>query len=151
MTCGVYKIEGTTISSQQTAARWQSRPVYIGQSKNIENRWKEHHKSYDPREFEYTIIMTCRPEHLQFFERAFILAYNSHDAGMNNTGPWGLDKCVLPSAADYAELVGGSAVTPPTNNARWQLTEAWDAYDPGWEDDETWFLNYLQELPQSSQ
>ena len=74
MTCGIYKI--TEIETGR---------CYIGQSKKIEARWKQHHKRFPVDSFEYEILLTCDVDCLNFFERAFIDGYDSHRSGLNKT------------------------------------------------------------------
>ena len=84
MTCGIYKIENKINSK-----------VYIGQSINIEERWKNHKKSiysckdeydyplyrairlYGIENFEWIIIEECNKEELNNKEKYYIKQYNS--------------------------------------------------------------------------
>ena len=74
MTCGIYKI--TCIESGL---------CYIGQSKQIERRWKRHRKRFPPDLFSYEILLKCDDDVLDFFEKVFIDGYDSHRNGFNKT------------------------------------------------------------------
>ena len=93
MTCGIYKIENKINGK-----------VYIGQSTNIEQRWKGHinksfcekdseyesplHRAirkYEKENFEFTIIEECSPSELNQKECYWIKRYNSLHAGYNRT------------------------------------------------------------------
>jgi group I intron endonuclease len=65
MTCGIYKI-----TCNETGK------CYIGQSQNIEKRWKSHRKRFPPSHFTYEILMPCDVEWLSFFEKACISGYS---------------------------------------------------------------------------
>jgi hypothetical protein len=84
MTCGIYKI-----TEKETGRH------YIGQSKNIEGRWKAHHKRFPPEFFTYQIVATCLPEAevLDALERFCIGDFNAKLLGFNLTrggnGAWG--------------------------------------------------------------
>ena len=89
MTCGIYKIENT-----------KNNKCYIGCSKNIENRWKEHlyslkkdsHHSiklqnswnkYGEKHFKFEIIEECDNDILFDREKYYIDKYNSAILGCN--------------------------------------------------------------------
>lgn len=86
MSCGIYKI--TNILNGK---------IYIGCSKNIENRWKQHlrcneghaiHKAietYGSENFSFEIIEECLPEELTIKEIYWIKYYNSYLQGYNMT------------------------------------------------------------------
>jgi len=83
MTCGIYKI-----TENETGK------AYIGQSVNIERRWKTHHKRLSPDLFSYEVIMECEKIQLAFWEIAWIGSENTlHPKGFNHTiggnGAWG--------------------------------------------------------------
>ena len=82
MTCGIYKI------TENETGR-----CYIGQSKNVEERWKKHHKSFPRELFKYEVIMECDFEQLSFWEIAWIASERSIEFGFNATvggnGAWG--------------------------------------------------------------
>lgn len=84
MTCGIYKI-----TCNETGRH------YIGQSKNIEKRWKGHHKRFPPSAFTYSIVATClpEPEILDCLERFCIADFKAKWLGFNTTkggnGAWG--------------------------------------------------------------
>ena len=74
-TTGIYKI------TERSTGK-----CYIGQSKNIEGRWKKHHKRFPPSGFDYDIIRTT--ENAKFsnaFEKYYINFYDSHRNGFNKT------------------------------------------------------------------
>ena len=73
-TCGIY-----LITENETGL------VYVGQSKNIERRWKEHKKTRPVDLYTYEILLKCEVQYLNFFEKAFILGYDSHRNGLNKT------------------------------------------------------------------
>jgi hypothetical protein len=74
-TCGIYKI-----TCKETGK------CYIGQSKNIEGRWKTHHGSYPLQDFDYEIIRTTKVvAFLNGFEKYYISLYDSHRNGFNKT------------------------------------------------------------------
>jgi len=75
MTCGIYKITNK-----------KDDKIYIGQSKNIEKRWKTHKKTKFPEDFfTYEIIMECDIEQLSFWEIAWITSERSAEFGYNKT------------------------------------------------------------------
>ena len=74
MTCAIYKI------TENETGR-----CYIGQSKNVEKRWKSHYKRFPPELFSYEILLKCDADVLDFFEKAFIDGYDSHRCGFNRT------------------------------------------------------------------
>lgn len=74
MTCGIYKI--TEIETGR---------CYIGQSRNVQRRWKHHHKRFSPDLFNYEIIMECDTEQLDFWEIAWITSERSAEFGFNQT------------------------------------------------------------------
>lgn len=90
MSCGIYKIENNI-----------NHKVYIGQSTNIELRWR-HHRSPDPtirsiyplyraidkygiENFSFDIIEECKKEELDEKEIYWINFYNSFNEGYNQT------------------------------------------------------------------
>jgi hypothetical protein len=74
MNCGIYKI--TECSTNK---------CYIGQSKNIEGRWKRHHKRFPPQLFDYEILVTCPIADLNELEILMIETFDSHRNGFNKT------------------------------------------------------------------
>ncbi len=72
MTCGIYKI------IENETGR-----CYIGQSRNVERRWKRHHKRFSPDLFNYEVIMECDAEQLDFWEIAWITSERSVEFGFN--------------------------------------------------------------------
>lgn len=75
MACGIYKITN----------KEDGRP-YIGQSKNIEQRWKAHRKGRFPEDlFTYEILIECPIQELSFWEIAWILSENACECGYNKT------------------------------------------------------------------
>jgi len=74
MTCGIYKI------TEHSTGK-----CYIGQSKNIQNRWKGHHKRFSPQFFNYEILISCNKIELDTFEKEFIAHFDSHHNGFNKT------------------------------------------------------------------
>ncbi len=83
MTCGIYKI-----TCNETGRN------YIGQSTNIEVRWKKHHKRFPPLAFTYSIVATClpEPEVLDCLEKFCIADFKAKWLGFNLTkggnGAW---------------------------------------------------------------
>lgn len=97
MTCGIYKIENKINGK-----------LYIGQSINIEERWKNHKthykindeplynemKLYGIENFEWSVIEECDKENLLDREIFWIGYYNSYNEGYNRTlGGLGLKCC----------------------------------------------------------
>lgn len=97
MTCGIYKIENKINGKS-----------YIGQSANIERRWKDHKthykindeplynemKLYGIENFELSVIEECDEENLLDREIFWIDYYNSYNEGYNRTlGGLGLKCC----------------------------------------------------------
>lgn len=86
MKCGIYKI--TNITNNKS---------YIGKSKNIENRWKDHQRAtdnyaihvamrqYGVSNFTFEIIEECEFEDLNKKEIYWIKYYNSYLNGYNET------------------------------------------------------------------
>lgn len=87
---GIYKIENKINGK-----------VYIGQSKNIEHRWKVHisrfkSKKYDGKlyrafrkygieNFKFEILHECEEKQLDQLEMFYISKYNSYECGYNST------------------------------------------------------------------
>lgn len=61
----------------------ESGQCYIGQSTNIERRWKDHRKRWSPDAYDYEVLMACPVESLDFLESAFISGYDSCHNGLN--------------------------------------------------------------------
>jgi len=81
MTIGIYKIEAIC-----PVARMANQAIYIGQSKNIERRWKVHQKRFPKDQYSYEVILVVPPEHdIDLLERLFIDVYDSHRNGLNKT------------------------------------------------------------------
>jgi hypothetical protein len=80
MTIGIYKIEALC-----PVAKLAGQAIYIGQSINIEQRWKQHRKRFPPDQYEYMVILACEPESLDLLEKLFIDVYDSHKNGLNRT------------------------------------------------------------------
>jgi group I intron endonuclease len=74
MSSGIYKI-----TCNKTGK------CYIGQSIDVERRWGQHRKKYSPELFSYEILLECDHDTFDFFETAFIDAYDSHRNGFNKT------------------------------------------------------------------
>ena len=76
MTCGIYRI-----TENETGRH------YIGQSKNIEGRWKRHHKRFPTNLFSYHIVITCVPEDevLDCLEKFCIADFKAKTLGFNIT------------------------------------------------------------------
>ena len=74
MTCGIYRI------SEKMTGR-----SYIGQSKNVELRWRKHHKRFSPDLFTYELVTVCEAEELDFWEIAWIVSERSVESGFNKT------------------------------------------------------------------
>jgi hypothetical protein len=83
VTCGIYRI-----TENETGRH------YIGQSKNIEKRWKGHRKRFPPELFSYHIVITCVPdsEVLDCLEKFCIADFKGKMLGFNLTkggnGAW---------------------------------------------------------------
>ncbi len=72
---GIYKI-----TERETGT------CYIGQSKNIERRWKTHHKRFPPALFTYEVLREVSiPQFMNSFEKFYIKLYDSHANGFNGT------------------------------------------------------------------
>lgn len=68
---------------------------YVGQSINIEKRWKDHKRckdnfpiynafrKYGIENFTFTVLLECTVERLNYYESAYISEYNSHCDGYN--------------------------------------------------------------------
>lgn len=86
MSCGIYKIQNKL-----------NNKVYIGQSKNTQERWKHHKnsndncsihkafKKYGIENFDFSIIEECEPSQLNEKEIYWINQYNSYWDGYNET------------------------------------------------------------------
>ncbi len=87
MSCGIYKFTNKL-----------NRKNYIGQSINIEGRYKAHKrnnksnfekaiKKYGIENFDFTIIMECPKENLNYWEKFYVKYYcsNNPDYGYNKT------------------------------------------------------------------
>ena len=72
---GIYKI--TCKASGQ---------CYIGQAKNIEGRWKRHHKRFSPDAYDYEVLRIVNiPQFMNVFEKHYIKLFDSHLNGFNLT------------------------------------------------------------------
>lgn len=59
---------------------------YIGQSRGLKKREREHRTGQFPAAaFSFEVLLHCAPDLLDFFERAFILGYDSITGGFNKT------------------------------------------------------------------
>lgn len=75
MTIGIYKITCQTTGQ-----------CYIGQSKHIEDRWRDHHKRFSPDAYDYEILRIVNiPQFMNAFEKHYIKLYDSHVNGFNLT------------------------------------------------------------------
>ncbi len=73
--CGIYII----------TERATGRP-YIGQSRALKVRRGQHSRKHFPAEsFGFEVLLNCAPDVLDFFERAFIVGYDSIAGGLNKT------------------------------------------------------------------
>ena len=72
MTCGVYRI-------------WSGDNTYIGQSRDITRRWRQHSVKYPTDVWNYEILIECPASSLDFFEKAFITGYDSFKNGLNKS------------------------------------------------------------------
>ena len=75
MTCGIYLI------TCKITCRG-----YVGQSINIERRWKQHHKRFNPAYFKYEILEVCAPDELCAREKFHVQDQNTvRPYGFNGT------------------------------------------------------------------
>jgi hypothetical protein len=58
---------------------------YIGQSINIKRRFKQHNKKFPEDKFIYEILLECDRQYLNFFEKSFVIGYESFLNGFNLT------------------------------------------------------------------
>jgi len=110
MSCGIYKITNNI-----------NNKVYIGQSINIEQRWKNHKhfekerenyplykafQKYGINNFSFEIIEECEPEELNEKEEYWINYYDSYDNGYNQTsgGDGRRDDCIKISNEQLLEI-----------------------------------------------
>lgn len=101
MVCGIYKIENNI-----------NHNIYIGQSKNIKDRWRSHKsnafnqnskdynmviyqamRKYGINAFSFEILEECSQELLNEKEKYWIKYYDSYNSGYNST-PGGDDACI---------------------------------------------------------
>ena len=116
MACGIYKI------TENETGR-----CYIGQSKNIEARWRDHRKRFPTDLFSYEILMSCDPDCLNFFEKAFIDGYDSHRCGFNKTIGGTAIKARYPHAdslAKRSESMKGKNRGPRSEETKRKISEA---------------------------
>lgn len=97
---------------------------YIGQSKRIERRWKEHHKRFPLHRFKYEVMIQCPVEDLNRFEVDFISRWDSHRNGFNGTiGGSGMK--VLYKSAETRLKISTSLMgqLPYTNERKKKMSE----------------------------
>ena len=111
MTCGIYKI--TEIDTGR---------CYIGQSKQIEGRWKRHHKRFPTDRFSYEVLLKCDDDVLDFFEKAFIDGYDSHRCGFNKTLGGSAIKSRYPDAETRRKI--GEASKNRSEETRLKISDA---------------------------
>lgn len=137
MKCGIYKI--TNLINNK---------CYIGYSKHIELRWKQHKKipnidvaiyqamrKYGLENFLFEVIEECPKEQLQEREKYWIKYYNSYSTGYNETlggdgAPGAVDKPVVqyslkgeyiqdfPSIAEAVRITGIKNISGVCNNKK---------------------------------
>ena len=108
---GIYKITETTTGL-----------CYIGQSVRIEERWKKHHKRFNPDAHTYEVLMTCEVEALDRMERFMIKAWDTlAPSGLNRTvggnGTFG-------PLSEEARLNMSKAKKNPSEETRRKMSEA---------------------------
>jgi len=113
MTCGIYKI-----TCNETGK------CYIGQSKNIEKRWKMHYHRFNKEYFTYEILMSCVVDWLDFFEKAFISGYDSHRNGFNKTIGGTSIKMKYPSEETRRKMSEASKGKKYSDEAKRKMSEA---------------------------
>ena len=134
MTIGIYKIENMI-----------DHKIYIGQSKNIEQRWDEHKwssqninkgkeyeyplyrafRKYGIENFSFEIIEKCKIEELNNKERYWIKYYNSFKEGYNQTlggDSSGYTLCKEKFYGIYSDLIN-------TNLSQKEIAEKWGVHE----------------------
>lgn len=135
-TCGIYKITNLT-----------NNKVYIGQSKNIEERWSNHRKDsfnikdveynsplhrairkYGLSNFEFQVIEECLVKDLDEREKYYIRAYESYplskEKGYNQTpGGQGPSSKIAGYLNEVIELLRNSSLTQKKIAEKFNITE----------------------------
>ena len=102
MTCGIYSITNKTTGK-----------MYIGQSVNIEKRWKQHIRAYDANNsyidrslkkhgedaFDFNILFECDKSKLSDEEQKFIKLYGTYKNGYNLTWGGEISPSIFPEIA----------------------------------------------------
>jgi len=119
MITGIYKIEALC-----PVARMARVAIYIGQSKNIEARWKRHYKRFPPDQYSYEVLLACDDDYLDFFEKAFIDGYDSHRNGLNKTIGGTAIKARYPDAETKAKMSEAQKGKVHSEETKAKLSEA---------------------------
>ena len=119
MTVGIYKIEALC-----PVARMANQAIYIGQSKNIEARWKQHYKRFPPDQYSYEVLLACDDDCLDFFERAFVDGYDSHRNGLNKTIGGTDIKVRYPDAETRAKISAARKGKPRSEETKAKMSAA---------------------------
>lgn len=134
--CGIYRI-----------THKESGKTYVGQSRNIQDRWKRHVKSkdkktlisnaiqkYGPEAFVWEVVIICQPEELDDLESYFISKF-----GLDSLFPRGYNLCLGGQRVDFTKEVRKrhrTAVQKLASDPSWrrkqQEASARMANDPGW-------------------
>ena len=118
--------------------------TYIGQSINIEERWKKHIKGsprytshihsaikkYGVENFEFAVLLECPANMLNVWERDMIALYDSYDNGYNLTlGGEGCDKGKNSYSKDYIKEKMRNKYWPTYYQKHYEsLKDRWKSY-----------------------
>ena len=108
MTAGIY-----TITEIETGR------VYVGQSKQIEKRWKRHQKTRTLQHYTYEILREVTiPQFMDSFEKFYINLYDSHRNGLNRTVGGTAIKATHPHAETLVKMSSANKGQVPWNKGK---------------------------------
>jgi hypothetical protein len=96
---------------------------YIGQSKCIERRWRDHQKVRFPlHRFKHEVLMQCPEEDLNRYEVDFISRWDSHRNGFNKTIGGTSIKATHPDAETLQKMSASMKGQPKSDEHRAKMS-----------------------------
>jgi len=97
---------------------------YVGQSKNIQQRWKQHQRNFPDSHFSYEVIReVSQVSFLNAFEKYYIKFYDSHRNGFNKTIGGTNIKTTHPSKETKCKISKSSKGKIISQNARGLISD----------------------------